>query len=202
MRVDAAGRGGGRTRPGLLLLATAVGLTASACASQSATSPAPSLAIGSPVMAQAEATDGPCMLTFDLLRTTWSASEAIEGTASLAVAATVEVGGSGEGLLGFQYGEIGGLGRHMERVVTADCHPYQVIAGQPINSGLTKESGYSPTASGADFYASFFADPAVDLPAGDWTITARAAIIGFSSDQGCHLPSHDRSAPMTIHVTP
>ncbi len=51
----------------------------------------------------------------------------------------------------------------MERVVTADCQPYQLIAGQPINSGLTKESGYSPTASGADFYASFLADPAVHL---------------------------------------
>ena len=187
MRVDAAGRGGGRTRYGLLLLATAVGLTASACASQPATSPASSSGLGSPVMAQAEATDGPYTLTFDLPRTTWSASEAIEGTASRAVAADVEVGGSGEGLLGFQYGEIGGLGRHMEWVVTADCQPYQLIAGQPINSGLTKDSGYSPTASGADFYASFFADPAVHLPAGDWTITARAAIIGFLKRPG--LPS-------------
>jgi hypothetical protein len=151
---------------------------------------------------QAKGTDGPFTLTFELPRTTWSASEAIEGRASLAVASTVEVSGSGGGLLGFTYNEVGVLGRHVEWVDTLDCVPYQLIAGQPINSGLTKESGYSPTASGADFYASFLADPAVHLPSGTWTITALASFIDFSQDQGCNPLSHELSAPITIHVTP
>lgn len=91
-------------------------------------------------MAQAEATDGPFTLTFKLPRTTWSASEPIVGRSSLAVAADVEVGGSGEGLLGFQYDDI-------------------------------------------------------------WTITALASFTDFAQDQGCKLPSHELSAPITIHVT-
>lgn len=202
MRGDAVGsRGRGACR-GLVLLAIAASVVALACTAQPEANPSRSPDSAGSASAHAEASDGPFELTFSLPKTSWSASEPIEGTSSLAVATSVEVGGSGEGLLGFQYGEIGGLGRHMEWVVTADCQPYQLVAGQPITSSLTKEGAYSPGASGADFYASFFADPAVHLPAGDWTITALAAFIGFSSDQGCHLPSHDLSAPITIHVTP
>lgn len=202
VRIVAPSRGGGRARNRVLLLATAIGFVAAACGAQPGASPAPNPDVGGPAVAQAEATDGPVKLAFDLRATSWSASEPIEGTASLSVTAAIEVGGSGEGLLGFQYNEIGGLGRHMEWVTTADCRPYQLEPGQPVSSSLTKAGGYSPGASGADFYASFLADPAVHLPAGDWTITALAAFIDFSNDQGCHLPSHDLSAPITIHVTP
>ena len=201
MRGDTASRGGGKAVRGLFILAITVGLVATACANQPVTGPS-SGPSGTGTPANAKATDGQFELDFSLRTTSWSASEPIEGTSSLAVAASVEVGGSGEGLLGFQYDEIGGLGRHVSWVETADCQPYQLIAGQPITSSLTKEGAYSPGASGADFYASFFADPVVHLPAGNWTITALASFIDFAQDQGCKLPSHRLSAPITVHVRP
>jgi hypothetical protein len=172
------------------------------CAAEPGAGPSPSLAVASPAAAQSEATDGPFKLAFTLRATSWSASEAIEGTSSLSVAAPVEVGGSGDGLLGFNYDEIGGLGRHMDWAETADCRTYQLEPGQPTTSGLAKAGGYDAGAPGADFYASFFADPVVHLPAGNWTITALASFIDFSIDQGCHLPSHELSVPITIHIGP
>lgn len=202
MRGHMASSKGGGARRGLWVLAITVSLVAFACAAEPGASPSPSPAVGSPAAAQAEASEGPFKLAFTLRATSWSASEAIDGTASLSVAAPVEVGGSGGGLLGFSYEEIGGLGRHMEWAETADCRPYQLDPAQPIMSGLTKAGGYDAQASGADFYASFFADPVVHLPAGTWTITALASFIDFSKDQGCKLPSHGLSAPVTIHVAP
>jgi len=202
MRGDAVGSRGRRGRRGLVVLAITASVVALACTAQPEANPSRSPDSAGSASADAEASDGPFELAFSLPTTSWSAGEPIDGTAILSVAAPVEVGGSGGGLLGFTYDEIGGLGRHMEWVTTADCRPYQLDPGQPVSSSLTKAGGYSPGASGADFYASFFADPAVHLPAGDWTITALARFIGFSSDQGCHLPSHDLSAPITIHVTP
>ncbi|HLY50774.1 MAG TPA: hypothetical protein VKR21_16420, partial [Solirubrobacteraceae bacterium] len=129
-------------------------------------------------------------------------SQPIEGSASLSVDAPIEVGGSGEGLVGFKYDEVGGLDRHVEGAWTLDCRPYQLAPGQPVSSKLTKTGGYDPQASGAAFYASFFTDPVVRLPAGTWTITALASFTDYSSDQACKLPSHALSAPITIHVTP
>jgi hypothetical protein len=177
-------------------------VVALACGAQPGPSSSPDPGGGGPASAHAEATDGSFELAFTLRTTSWSADEPVEGTASLSVAAPIEVGGSGEGLLGFNYDEIGGLGRHVEWAETADCRPYQLEPGQPLTSGLRKAGGYEPGASGADFYASFFADPVVHLPAGTWTITALAAFIDFAQDQGCKLPSHELSAPITVHVMP
>jgi hypothetical protein len=202
MRGDTASRGGRRARRGPWVLAVTVGLVSLACVAQPGLNSSPDSGGGGPASAHAEATDGPFELAFTLRTTSWSASEPVDGTASLSVAAPIEVGGSSEGLLGFNYDEIGGLGRHVEWAETADCGPYQLEPGEPLTSGLQKAGGYDPGASGADFYASFFADPVVHLPAGTWTITALASFIDFSQDQGCKLPSHELSAPITIHVTP
>jgi hypothetical protein len=197
MRGGTARLGGGKACHGLSILAITVGLIVSACAAQPApgASPGPS---GPAATANAKATEGQFELDFSLRTTSWSASEPIEGTASLSVATAVEVSGSGEGILGFNYDEVGGLGRHIEWVETADCRPYQIQPGEPLTSGLKKAGGYEPGASGADFLASFFADPVVHLPAGTWTITALASFVS----QGCQLPSHELSAPITIDVTP
>lgn len=202
MRRDTASRGGGWARRGLHVLAVTFSVVALACAAQPGPSSSPNSGGGSPASAHAEATDGPFELAFMLRKTSWSASEPVEGTASLSVAAPVEVGGSGDGLLGFNYDEIGGLGRHIELAETLDCGPYQLEPGQPVSASLKKAGGYDPAASDADFYASFFADPLVHLPAGNWTITALASFIDFSQDTGCHLPNHQLSAPITVHVLP
>ncbi len=137
-----------------------------------------------------------------LPRTTWSTSEAIDGTASLNVSKPTEVGGSGEGLLGFSIIEIGGLGRHIDGGWRLDCQPYQLDPTKPVTSPIRKSGGYSPGASGADFYASFFADPLLHLPTGDWTITAIASFVSIDPGQSCHLPSYELTAPITIHVQP
>jgi len=189
-----------------ILAAALLGALVVGCVAQRGVSPSPSpslsQSVGSPAASQSEATDGLFKLAFSLRGTSWSASEAIEGTASLSVSAPVEVGGSGEGLLGFNYVEIGGLGRRIEWAETADCRPYQLESGQPMTTGLKKAGGYDAAAPGAGFYASFFADPAVHLPVGNWTITALATFIDYSKAGGCQLPSHDMSVPITIHVGP
>jgi hypothetical protein len=203
--VGAVGR-----RPARWLLLAALSLVVASCDSV-----APPLSPGSPghpslppaqtllpvVPAHADATDGPFHLSFDLPRSTWSSSDPIDGTASLTVSGSdpTMVGGCGS-LLGFNFDEIGGLKRQMDAGWALCCGPFTLTPGQPVSSRLTKGGSYSPGESGADFYASFFADPAVHLPPGDWTITAVASFISYDTAQTCHLPGFQLSAPIRVHV--
>jgi hypothetical protein len=181
------GRTGGR------LLCAALGVVLVGCASPA---PSPTPSATSPV--RAAATDGAYRLDLELSRATWASKEAIEGTATLSYtgAGAVTVAGSGSGPIYFAYVELGGT-RHMGWAGTPDCRFQDLSAGAPISTGLKKAGGWSGEDPNASFYASFFADPEVHLPAGDWTITA----ISEFGEGTCGTNDHKIQATVQIHVT-
>jgi hypothetical protein len=84
-------------------------------------------------------------------------------------------------------------------VWTADCRPYTLTAERPIISSITKSGGYSADQPNADFYASFLADPLVDLPQGRWVITA---IASFVERRDCSDASHLIRVAINVTVLP
>ncbi len=153
--------------------------------------------------ARAEATEGPFRLVFELPKDTWRADEAIDGLATLSLVEGTGMdlggsGGGGGGLIGFGIDEVDGS-RHMGPAFTADCAPYRLEAGKPMTSPIKKSGGFSAEDPNAAFYNGFFADPAVHLPPGDWTISAVAS---FVEGQGCSGQSHDMRASILVHVLP
>ena len=185
----------GSMRRWIAVLALAV----TACGSPAPTaqlSPSPS----SPAPAAAVDVEGPFRLTFVLPRSTWMASEAITGQAQLALTAgdQVALSGSGGGLLGFGFAEVGGT-RQMGPGWTADCRRYALAAAAPMTSAITKSGGWSEDQPDAAFYRGFFNDALVHLPAGQWDITAVAS---FIEGPGCGGTSHEMRATVRVTVTP
>lgn len=152
----------------------------------------------SPTAARADDGEGPFHLAFTLPRTTWSAGEAIEGQSQLSLSALgpVTIVGSGGGVLGFGFAEVGGR-RQMGPAMTADCAIHPIAGNEPIVSPITKSGGYSTDGPDAAFYRAFFADPLVHLPAGAWDITA---IAEFAEDE-CGGPTHSLTATIRVRVT-
>jgi hypothetical protein len=171
-------------------MAAVLVLAIQACGSAPAASPAGSLS--------AQTKDGPFTLDFTLPKSTWATSEAIEGTATLAFSGSggVDFGSSGGGPVGFGYVEVGGT-RRMGPAWTADCHLARLEAGNPIVHTLGKSGGFGGEDPNARFYESFFADPQIHLPAGDWDITAAAEFI----EGQCDGPGHTLKVTLRIHVT-
>jgi hypothetical protein len=179
-----------RLAPMLLCLALA------GCA---ATSALPSSSPGASETRRAADRQGSFTLAFELPRLTWRAGEAISGTATLSLAnGAADVSGSGSGLIGFDFAEVGGS-RHVEPAQTADCRPYRLEADRPIGSGILKSGGFYPEQPNFEFYRSFLADPIVRLPAGEWTITALAR---FSEGKGCTGQSRAPRALIRVTITP
>jgi hypothetical protein len=156
-----------------------------------------------PIAAQpghAEAGQGRFRLTFDLPTTSWSAREPIQGTASLEVLGNTgaDIGGSGTGLFGFGFVEVGGR-RHLEPGFTADCRAYRLEVGHPTVSPIVKSGGFASDDPDAAFYRAFFQDPLVHLPTGQWQIVAVAS---FVEGRDCSGPSHTIQAPIDVLVVP
>lgn len=174
--------------PRLLAIVLAVLLAACAGSAPSPTSSA----------VTAEDVEGPFHLAFTLPRTTWSAGESIEGGSRLSLSALgpVTIRGSGGGLLGFGFAEVGGR-RQMGPAMTADCAIHRIAGNEPIVSPITKSGGFSTDGPDAAFYQAFFADPLVHLPAGEWDITA---IAEFTEDE-CGGPAHALKAAIRVRVT-
>jgi hypothetical protein len=149
---------------------------------------------------QAADHQGSFNLAFELPRTTWKAGEAIDGAATLSVtkARGVDLGGSGSGLIGFDFAELNGS-RHVQPAQTSDCRPYRLDPGAAISSPISKSGGFYPEQPDFEFYRSFLTDPMVHLPAGEWTITAVAT---FSEGQGCSGQFRTMRAGVRIRITP
>ena len=148
----------------------------------------------------ANATEAGFMLTFSMPRTTWSTDDSIEATAALVstTEGTTRVGGSGHGLLGFAYAEVGGR-RDIEPFWTLACGPYDLRTGVPFRSSLTKTGWWDPHGRDADFYRGFFAGPSVHLPVGTWDITAVAS---FVEGARCDGAVHEMRATIRVTVEP
>lgn len=165
----------------------------------------PSLSTPSPSgpneVQRADDLQGPFQLVFELPKDTWRTNEAIIGLATLSLVegSEVDLSGGGGGLLrGFEFTEVNGT-RHVEPVWTTECGRYRLEPGKPISSSITKSGGFISDQPEADFYREFFKDPAVRLPAGDWTITA---IASFTEGLDCRGPSHTLRATILVHITP
>jgi hypothetical protein len=169
-----------------------------------ATSPPSSLvATGGPSVApssRAVVVEGPFQLVFELPKSTWSAGETITGTATLSVTGSdgVDLGGSGEGLFGFEFADVAGT-HDIAPGWTADCRPYRLDPGTPLASPIRKSGGFTAEQSDAAFVRAFLADPLTSLPRGDWRITALA---DFIEQKDCSGQSHTMRATVLIHVTP
>jgi hypothetical protein len=153
-----------------------------------------------PVSGTAEHVEGRFRLTFTLPRTTWSSGEAISGEAALAlvIGDLAELGVAGNGPLEFMFQEVGG--RHVVGPAwDTVCASARLAADSPITQPIRKSGGYSNDQPDADFYRSFFADPLVRLPAGDWDISA---IAEFIDGRDCGAADHhSMRATVRVHVT-
>lgn len=174
-------------RPAVLVVA--LGLVAQACVSGSPG--------GSAAPPSAQAVDGPFRLSFELAKSSWALSEAIDGTATLSYAGSgpLQLWSSGAGPLGFGFVEVGGT-RMMGPAWTSDCRQRSIEPGKPIVSAIRKSGGWIGEDPNAPFYRSFFADPQIYLPAGDWDVMAVA-----SFDEGvCGGTHHELKTTIRIHV--
>jgi hypothetical protein len=141
--------------------------------------------------------DGRYTLSFALPKASFRTDEAITGHATLTLepGPDAPVGGSGS-LIGFGFAEVGGT-RRMGPIDDLVCRFYTLTAGTPVTSDLVKSGGWTGEDPDASFYASFFHDTAIKLPAGDWDITASAS---FSDGNRCTNAPHDLKATVRVHI--
>ena len=196
----------GVSRP---LLAMALCLAAAGCSVTAATpttfpSPAAATPSRSPFTltpAQAMDTQGPYHLVFELPQTDWHTTDSITGTATLSF---VGAGGvdyvawGGQPLL-FSFDEVGGSRRVVGQAFTNNCPSHRLDAGQPFSSPIFKSGSYTMNGPDSDFYGSFFKDPLLHLPVGDWTITAVASF-GTDTAGGSDIRAMLKAAVL-VHVT-
>lgn len=183
------------------ILGAALCLVVAGCAAGNTPSTAPSQATVTPAPTPVRATDtqGRYQLVFELPRTDWQTTDSITGQATLSLVGSggVDFGSSGGGPIGFGFAEVGGS-RQMGPAWTADCRFDRLVAGQPKTSQITKSGGFIGEDPNVAFYRSFFADPLVHLPAGDWTITA---VANFVEGSGCSGASYTLKAAILVHGT-
>jgi hypothetical protein len=183
--------------PGEPTVASPTAPPRSATAAPSASEP---LGSPSPATGTAEDVDGRFRLTFVLPRTTWSADEAIEGEAVLALIddELAELGVAGNGPIEFIFKEVGGS-REIGPAWDTVCDSARLAAASPIVRSIRKSGGYGDDQPDADFYRAFFADPLVRLPAGDWDITAVAE---FMDGPDCaSADQHSMRATVRVQIT-
>jgi hypothetical protein len=166
-------------------------LVLSACATGAPAPPTDSVAAASD-------TSGPYELTFAFPRSFWTEADSITGEATLALVDGPgwRVWGSGSGVLGFAFAQVGGT-HTMASSWTLDCATHDLAADRPLTSPITKGVGVADNMVDASFYRAFNSDPLLHLPAGTWDITA---IADFYDGIGCAGTHHEMSATVRIDV--
>ena len=176
-------RGAGLRKAVRWLVVFALCVSAGACtASASSPSPAPPTRV--------ETSDGRFHLSFEMPKTTWRATETIEGEATLTLSGndTVTISGS-SALFGFAFASADGT-RHIVPIWQADCGTRTLEPGKPLTTSLDR--------SGDGWTAAELSDRLLHLTPGDWTITAVAQ---FADGSGCAAVPHNLTAGISIHVS-
>jgi hypothetical protein len=165
-----------------------VALALAACGEQplpsprtSATPSATSIATGP----AAEVVRDAFRLTIAVSSATYRVDEPIEVRTVLAYAGpapSIEVGGSGSGLVGFSLQQLDGP-IAVDAAGTSDCAPWTLKRGDNLIP-FQKSGGYSADDPQADFFARYLNDPQLRLPAGTWRITALASLARPGCDGG------------------
>ena len=155
--------------------------------------PTPTALVDTPV--SGSDTLGDFTLTVSSPHSVYSESQAIDVQAALSRAqgsGWTDLSGSGSGLIVFGVKELGGT-REMGGLSTADCAigRYTVSPGDPLVVPFFKSGGFSGSDPDAAFWRSYFADPLLHLPAGNWEISADAT---FDEGAGCS------AQPTRIHA--
>lgn len=155
---------------------------------------------GSPVISSVEAAvpEGNLRLTLISARPSYAANEPIDVNAELAYLgpqASVNVAGSGDGLLFFSLKQLDG---HLEMGygATDDCRPYRLEQAKPLTTPYLKSGGFGNGDADAPFWRQFFADPVFRLPAGQWQVTVLATYVG----PGCTLPTRTTTTSITLDI--
>ena len=136
-------------------------------------------------------------LDFRVPRTDWTTTDSITGEATLSLLGSGSVTISGSEFILFEFDEIDGS----TRVVPASegvCTTRDLDAENPITLPLTKSGAWGPADPNVAFLQSFFANPQIHLPAGDWTITA---IASFMESGACSGPDQTLRASVVVRVT-
>lgn len=102
--------------------------------------------------------------------------------------------GSGMGPVAFLVAEVGGAGRTMGGVMTADCAVKAYSRGVPVAIPLQKSGAYQENDPQAEFYRAWNADPALRLPAGRWQVAV--------SLSGYLLPCDQDAPALEIKLAP
>lgn len=154
-------------------------------------------AVGPSASPVSSSTVGAYTLGLRLDRLHWDVGEPMTGTASLSYggAAPRILYGSGGGLIGFTYVEVGGKKRQVGGAWTADCAPHPIAPGVAMATGLTKGAGYDPNNPADDWIIGFINANGVQLPAGTWDVTAQAMFV----EDACGGAGYDITA--TVRVT-
>jgi hypothetical protein len=165
-----------------------VALALAACGEQplpsprtSATPSATSIATGP----AAEVVRDAFRLTIAVSSATYRVDEPIEVRTVLAYAGpapSIEVAGSGSGLVGFSLQQLDGP-IAVDAAGTSDCAPWTLKRGDNLIP-FQKSGGYSADDPQADFFARYLNDPQLRLPAGTWRITALASLARPGCDGG------------------
>ena len=131
---------------------------------------------------------------FTVDRTTLRPGDNITGTAELRLRAGTSGALSGPSeMFGFEFAEVGGEHRGVAPVWDATCSPHQVGLDAPLTSPILK----SGAATGNPFAESFLKGRQVNLPPGDWDISA---IVVFHEGRSCSGLRHEIRATVRVRV--
>lgn len=184
----------------MLLAAVILILAGCSVADTHPTGPIPSL-VREP--ASAEAVNGPYRLIFEMPSTMWREGETITGEARIELLEgdAVEVAGSSSpGLVAFEFVELSGRWK-VQAVWTSDCGgQHRLTATDPVVLALQSTGGAASLDAPEDpnWYREFLVTRDVQLPGGQWDITA---IAHFSETWDCPPPSPGIGMEATIRVT-
>ena len=170
-----------------LLLVGALCLVAVGCGMGAPTPVASARAVGSGSRFQ---------LDFSVPRTDWRTTDSITGEAKLSFLGSGRVSISGSEFIEFEFDEVGGS-RSVVPVSDLVCAVRDLDAENSITLPITKSGAWDPADPNDAFLQSFFANSQVQLPAGDWTITA---IASFIESGDCSGPVETLRASVVVHV--
>ena len=143
-------------------------------------------------------TQGRFVFDFTVDRTTVRPRDPITGVAkvSLLGPAGATVTGSSQ-MFGFEFFEVGGANRHVVPVFDADCAPHRLTANGPLESPVLVTGSVPQGDPNAAWYRDFLAARVINLPVGEWDITASSS---FFDGQGCTGQKVDLRATVRVHV--
>jgi len=131
------------------------------------------------VPAVAEDASGDFVLTIRADSAVVPAGEPIDIETTLVytgVQPTVEIWGSGGGVVAFSIRQIDG-DLDVEGLMTSDCAPHELLRDEPLDVPFQKSGGWDPQDPGSGEIEAFILDPLLRLPPGRWEITARATFL-------------------------